>query len=124
VEYEVTLEQFHSQVSAVLQIAVDYGPDPHNDSKDAVRPILRWNVIRTVTDVGVEAWSSEERDLVPRIRRDWFAFGGPSVDENGASLTPLGRDVGQEPVRFAGETTPHGRLELASGRSATHPQWW
>jgi phosphodiesterase/alkaline phosphatase D-like protein len=58
VPYEVTLERFHGDVSAVMHVKVDYFPNQrvHKDSVDAVVPEVEWNVIRTLTDPGPAGW--------------------------------------------------------------------
>ena len=58
IDYEVTLERFHSQVSAVMHLKVAYvDQEPLRRSDTPKRPTLEWNVIRTVTDVGASGWS-------------------------------------------------------------------
>ena len=63
VDYEVTLERFHGDVSAVMHLTVDYVTSQRvaraassGDHADAVVPEVEWNVIRTLTDPGPEGW--------------------------------------------------------------------
>jgi len=46
--YEVVMDQFHTQVNAVLHLKV---------KQYQMRPEVEWNVIRTLTDTGALAWS-------------------------------------------------------------------
>jgi hypothetical protein len=61
VAYEVTLERFHGDVSAVMHLKVDYVADQrvHKDAVYPVVPEVEWNVIRTLTDPGPEGWLGE-----------------------------------------------------------------
>jgi hypothetical protein len=62
VAYEVTLERFHSHVSAVLHLRVDYVPhDAVCQTDGRPRPRVEWNVIRTLTDIGPSGWRDEDR---------------------------------------------------------------
>jgi hypothetical protein len=60
-EYEVRLERFHGDVSAVMHLKVDYaGREPfHKDAVDALVPEVEWNIIRTLTDPGPQGWFTE-----------------------------------------------------------------
>ena len=60
VDYEVVLERFHGEVSAVMHVKVDY---THRDEVTSpgrsVVPEVEWNVIRTLTDPGPAGWSEQ-----------------------------------------------------------------
>lgn len=63
VAYEVTLERFHGDVSAVMHVKVDYVPSGRlaraasaGRVVNTVVPEVEWNVIRTLTDPGPEGW--------------------------------------------------------------------
>jgi len=69
---DVVLEQFHSQVNAVLHLDVQFAPvkadeqtlkdpDPANADGRTPRavPIVDWNVIRTLTDSDASAWARD-----------------------------------------------------------------
>jgi len=64
VDYEVVLERFHSDVSAVMHVKVEY---THRDEVTSpgrsVVPEVEWNVIRTLTDPGPAGWS--DGDALP-----------------------------------------------------------
>lgn len=58
VDYDVTLDHFHSHVSAVLHVKVDYMThDALLGVEGRPRPRVEWNVIRTLTDIGASGWS-------------------------------------------------------------------
>ena len=54
--YEVSLEQFHGDVAAVMHIAVDYRCRAHLPDNAPLEPEVTWNVIRTLTDPGPDKW--------------------------------------------------------------------
>ena len=58
--YEVTLERFHGDVSAVMHIKVGHPRRRHVFGKGAERvPDVEWNVIRTLTDPGPAGWRTD-----------------------------------------------------------------
>lgn len=60
VDYEVVLERFHGEVSAVMHISVDYPQrDEVTSPGRAPAPEVEWNVIRTLTDPGPAGWSAQ-----------------------------------------------------------------
>jgi hypothetical protein len=80
VDYEVTLERFHGDVSAVMHVKVDYVESQrvvvaasHKDGLDTVVPEVEWNVIRTLTDPGPNWWLGDApppREGVPAAPPD------------------------------------------------------
>jgi phosphodiesterase/alkaline phosphatase D-like protein len=68
VPYEVVLERFHGEVSAVMHVQVDYvtreplvEPDPALQRGEAIVPEVEWSIVRTLTDVGASAWKRASR---------------------------------------------------------------
>ena len=60
VDYEVVLERFHGDVSAVMHVRVDYlQRDEVTSAGRRVVPEVEWNVIRTLTDPGPPGWSAQ-----------------------------------------------------------------
>ena len=58
--YDVMLNQFHSQVNAVMHVKVDYVErDDITTAGRAITPEVEWNVIRTLTDNGALAWTRD-----------------------------------------------------------------
>src|SRR4029078_4225657 len=53
--YEIVLDRFHTEVNAVMHLRVKHVPDPSRQPGVNV-PEIEWNVIRTVTDTGANAW--------------------------------------------------------------------
>lgn len=69
--YEVMLNQFHSQVNAVMHVRVDYVErDDITTQGRAVTPEIEWNAIRTLTDNGALAWTVDGN---PGGTRDRYA---------------------------------------------------
>jgi hypothetical protein len=61
--YEVTLDQFHGEVNAVLHLKVDYvRREQLFETQQAFTPEVEWNVIRTLTDNGPSAWIESSGD--------------------------------------------------------------
>ena len=60
-EYDVTLQRFHGDVSAVMHVKVDYVANPrlHKDAVETAVPEVEWNVIRTLTDPGPQGWLAD-----------------------------------------------------------------
>jgi phosphodiesterase/alkaline phosphatase D-like protein len=57
VDYEVELERFHGDVSAVMHVKIAYQPrDQVIGQGRPLTPEVEWNVIRTLTDPGPEGW--------------------------------------------------------------------
>jgi len=58
IEYEIQLERFHGDVSAVMHVQVDYlVRDEVTNPARVLLPEVEWNVIRTLTDPGPEGWA-------------------------------------------------------------------
>ncbi len=55
VAYEVLLERFHGEVSAVMHVKVEYIGRDEVTGTGRVVPEVEWNVIRTLTDDGASA---------------------------------------------------------------------
>ena len=63
VDYEVLLERFHGDVSAVMHVKVEYPQRHEVTSADrALVPEVEWNVIRTLTDPGPAGWSEQQHN--------------------------------------------------------------
>jgi phosphodiesterase/alkaline phosphatase D-like protein len=57
VDYEVTLDRFHSEVSAVMHVKVEHKRRRQVFGKGTeIVPEVEWNVIRTLTDPGPDGW--------------------------------------------------------------------
>ncbi len=68
IPYEIALDQFHSEVNAVLHLKVDYPYRPQVLRGVGRRvPELEWNVVRTLTDNDAAAWrtSPPANDAAP-----------------------------------------------------------
>ncbi len=107
VDYDVTLERFHGDVSAVMHVKVDYVSSEriaarasHRDAGAAVVPEVEWNVIRTLTDPGPEGWLVDEAK--------------PTRDGNPA--TP--------PAIKSGEAVMSGRISFARRREPRDLVTW
>ncbi len=75
VRYEVVLDRFHGDVSAVMHIKVSHRPhEPTVHSEDSLMPEVEWNVIRTVTDTGTAAWSAGERSAGEPVMGGHISF--------------------------------------------------
>jgi hypothetical protein len=84
VDYVVLLDQFHTQMSGVMHVKVDYVKrEQVTGVGRSIVPEVTWNVIRTLTDDGAERW-------VP------LSAGAPKP---GAKLVPLqATALGGDPV--------------------------
>jgi phosphodiesterase/alkaline phosphatase D-like protein len=82
VPYEVNLDQFHSQMNGVMHVKVNYAKRKQVDIDEHVlAPEVEWNVIRTLTDDGADAWAFEKEHVPGRV-----GIGHESGDPN----TPKG----------------------------------
>ncbi len=80
VDYEVILERFHGEVSAVMHIRVVWTQRDEVTSADrALVPEVEWNVIRTLTDPGPAAWSEQPKPLTVDPLADAETSSGESV---------------------------------------------
>ena len=102
IDYEVTLERFHGDVSAVMHVRVDYVANHgiHKDAVSQVVPEVEWNVIRTLTDPGPEGW--------------WPGEAQPVRDGETAKPTEI----------KAGEAVMSGRISFARRRTTKELVSW
>jgi phosphodiesterase/alkaline phosphatase D-like protein len=58
IEYEVVLDRFHGEVNAVMHLTVSYDAPPEifETNVHGLAPKVDWQVIRTLTDEGADAW--------------------------------------------------------------------
>jgi hypothetical protein len=149
-EYEIVLDRFHSEVSAVMHLKVTY-VDWIAGPQGAKVPEVEWNVIRTLTDTGSSAWkvdnsatqstqSNEGPKDKPAARAAKpIKVPGEEPITGGAPAKPIKRPpdeaipvesggtaiklLGDEPVR-AGEPTMSGRISFVRKRKAGDlPDW-
>jgi phosphodiesterase/alkaline phosphatase D-like protein len=106
VDYEVALEHFHGDVSAVMHLKVEYLPrDQVTGETRAMVPEVEWNVIRTLTDPGPEGWLEDEP----------LKAASPGVPESPTHQTTGGTRSGTTAIR-SGEPVMSGRISFAKRR--------
>jgi phosphodiesterase/alkaline phosphatase D-like protein len=70
IEYEVVLDRFHGDINGVMHVGVSYGATAEilETGLHGLTPSVEWQVIRTLTDDGADAWivdSSAPRTQAP-----------------------------------------------------------
>jgi hypothetical protein len=82
VPYDVVLDRFHGEASAVLYIQVKYQPrEPALRAEQDLVPELHWHVIRTLTDANPLAWLPKELDGPDKKDRAKAATAPPEAAE-------------------------------------------
>ena len=108
VDYEVTLERFHGEVSAVLHVKVEHKRrlQVFDKAVDVV-PEVEWNVIRTLTDPGPTGWLKGE----PGQRSLDLPVSGP----------PIGESVMAGRISFVKKRTPKDLQKWPTSYTTTTP---
>lgn len=107
VDYEVMLERFHGEVSAVMHLKVQYKPRPQVVTEgDDLVPEVEWNVIRTLTDPEASGWLKGDAGI------------STSSLELDASGPPIGESVMAGRISFIAQRLPK---DLQQWPTHTHP---
>ena len=108
VDYEVTLERFHGEVSAVLHVKVEHKRrlQVFDKAVDVV-PEVEWSVIRTLTDPGPTGWLEGKP-------------GQRSLDLP-VSEPPIGESVMAGRISFVKKRTPNDLQKWPTSYTTTTP---
>jgi hypothetical protein len=114
ITYEIVLDRFHSEVNAVMHLAVEYVEGEQVTMPDkAFTPEVQWSVIRTLTDNDVSTWPVTQE-----------AAGASQPSKADAPTSPEKQKPAGASTAWNTEPVMTGRISFVKKRMPTELSLW